>query len=250
MPLIASPETLSLDNAKLPFEEQIAFFKGKAGLHIPTQHFDDIATEEHEHAFVVANAQKADLLADFYHAVETAIADGQSIDWFRKQFDAIQAKHGWVHTGDASFRTRTIYDTNMTTSYARGRDAQLADPDLRAVRPYLEYNIGPAEHHRVIHQSWAGTTLRYDDPWIEAHRPVKAWGCHCWLRAVRNPTPGRDTAPKESTYEVTDRHGVPHTIPMGVDYGFHTDGWKPDLRDYPKPIAADLKAALKRGDDA
>lgn len=249
MALNASAETLSIDNARLPFAEQIAFFVGKKGLHLPSEHYDDIQAEEHERAFAVANAQKADLLADFYTAVEEFIVEGQSIQWFREQFDEIVKSHGWGHTGDAAFRTRTIYETNMLTSYAKGRDAQLADPDLRAARPFLEYNIGPAEHHRPLHVSWAGLTLHFDDPWIEAHRPVKAWGCHCWLRAVAEPTPGRSSAPKEHFYEHEDRWGETHRIPAGVDYGFHRSGdWQPDMRDYPAPIAADLKAALKGGD--
>ena len=92
MPLIASPETLSIDNAKLPFAEQIAFFRGKKGLKIPTEHFDDIETDEHQRAFVVAQAQKADMLTDFYNAVDEAITEGQSIDWFRSQFDDIVKK--------------------------------------------------------------------------------------------------------------------------------------------------------------
>ena len=246
MPLIASPETLSIDNAKLPFAEQIAFFRGKKGLKIPTEHFDDIETDEHQRAFVVAQAQKADMLTDFYNAVDEAITEGQSIDWFRSQFDDIVKKNGWVYNGSASFRTRTIYETNMLTSYARGRDAQLADPDLRAARPYLEYNLGAAEHHRPVHVSYAGITLPYDDPWIAVHRPVCAWGCHCWLRAVANPTPGKDKAPRESSYEYTDRWGEIHAIPVGVDYGFHHD-FKPDKRDYPTPIGKALDQAIKDG---
>ena len=245
MALNISPEALSIDNAKLPFAEQIIFFKGKAGLHLPTQHFDDIETEAHERAFVVAQATKADLLADFYEAVSSAIADGNGIEWFRSQFDEIAEKHGWVYNGSASFRTRTIYETNMLTSYARGRDAQLADPELRKDRPFLEYMLGAAENHRPLHMSWAGLTLLADDPWIEAHRPVKAWGCHCWLRAVAAPTMGRDKAPKEQTYDYADRHGELHHIPVGVDYGFHTTGdWQPDPKDYPGQIGHDLKAAL------
>jgi uncharacterized protein with gpF-like domain len=239
--------TASIDHAQLPFEEQIAFFRGKEGVNLPTDHFDDVESDIHERAFVIAGARKADLLTDFYNDVLAAITSGKSIDWFRDQFNAIAEKHGWVYKGSASFRTRTIYETNMLTSYARGRDAQLADPELRAARPYLEYNLGAAEHHRLLHASWAGLTLRYDDPWIEAHRPVKAWGCHCYLRAVAEPTPGRDVAPKESTYEYTDRHGDTHTIPAGVDYGFHKSGeWTPDYRNYPPAIAEALRADVEK----
>ena len=248
MALIATPDTLSIDNAKLPFAEQIAFFRSKAGLHIPTEHYDDISAAEHQRAFAVAQAMRADVLADLYAAVEEAIAEGQSIDWFRQQFDEIAATRKWQYKGAPGWRALTIYQTNMLTSYARGRDAQLADPDLRAERPWLEYNIGPAEHHREMHKSWAGMTLRYDDPWIEVHRPVKAYGCHCWLRAVRKPTPGRDVAPPDKLYEVVDRHGEVHTLPVGVDYGFHGGDYAPDPKNYPAPIGKALEQALAKKD--
>ncbi|SMF94312.1 Phage Mu protein F like protein [Methylomagnum ishizawai] len=247
MALNADAETLSIDNARLPFAEQIDFFRKKRGNYIPTEHFDDVEAEVHERAFVVANGKAADLLADFHGSVLAAMEDGQGIDWFRQEFDKIAAKHGWAYNGSASFRTRTIYETNMLTSYARGRDAQLADPDLRAARPYLKYNIGPAENHRPLHVSWNGLTLRHDDPWIETHRPVKAYGCHCYLSAVAEPTPGRDKAPKESTYTYTDREGRDHIIPAGVDYGFQKSGdgpWKPDYRAYPEGIGKALEQAI------
>lgn len=244
MALNASADALSIDNARLPFAEQIAFFRGKAALFLPSETFDDISAAEHERAFAVAGAMKADLLADFYVAVSSAIEDGESIDWFREQFDEIVKSHGWQHTGSAGFRTKTIYETNMLTSYARGRDAQLADPDLRAERPYVEYMLGVAEVHRPVHVSYAGLTLPYDDPWIQVHKPVCAWGCHCWLRAVEKPTPGRTKAPNEQYYEHVDRHGELHKIPVGVDYGFHKADWSPDFAAYPGQIGKDLKADL------
>jgi uncharacterized protein with gpF-like domain len=246
--LETGPETTSITNAKLPFAEQIAFFRGKEGVNVGTDYFDDVLPTFHERGWMVAGAQKAGLLSDLYDAMAEVIEEGQSIEWFRKRFEQLVETHGWVHRGKPGVRAATIYDTNMSTSYARGRDVQLADPDLRAARPYLEYNVGQAEHHRPLHLSWAGLTLRYDDPWWEAHRPVKAWRCHCWVRAVAAPTPGKDAAPAETYYEHTDRHGEVHTLPAGVDYGFEAGKpWEPDPAQYPKPIAKALQEELAKG---
>jgi uncharacterized protein with gpF-like domain len=246
MPLKLGPDTLSIDNAKLPFAEQIEFFKSKAGLQVGTDYFDDVEPSFHRRGFMVAGAQKAGLLSDLYDATLEVIEQGQSIDWFRKRFDSIVETHGWAHRGAPGIRAATIYDTNMATSYARGRDIQLADPELRAARPYLQYNIGQAENHRPLHVAWNGLTLRFDDPWWDAHRPVKAWRCHCWVRAVAEPTPGKDSAPPESFYEHIDRRGETHTLPAGVDYGFETGkGWQPEPKNYPPPIAKALEKELK-----
>ena len=63
---------------KLPFAEQIAFFRGKLGRLVPTAKWTDLWQQEHDVAFMVAGAAKADLLADLAEAVDKAIADGET----------------------------------------------------------------------------------------------------------------------------------------------------------------------------
>jgi hypothetical protein len=246
MALNVGPNDLSIDNARLPFEEQIAFFRDKEGLKIPTQHWDDIKHEAHDRAFMVAGAQKADLLTDFYTAVQKAIQDGKSLQWFQQQFDAIVDKHGWSYNGPRDWRSRVIYTTNLSTSYAAGRFKQLMDPDLLSVRPYWQYiHSDSVLHPRPLHVAWNGLTLRYDDAWWGTHYPPNGWGCRCRVRAVANPKPGRDSAPDDGTYEYTDRHGEIHQVPKGIDYGWgYAPGaskWGPDYEKYPAPIAKALK---------
>ncbi|MFM8332126.1 MAG: phage minor head protein [Candidatus Methylumidiphilus sp.] len=246
MPININPGDLSVDNAKLPFREQIDFFLGKEGLKLPTEYWDDIKGEEHDTAFVVAGAQKADLLSDFYDAVLEAIDEGQTLAWFQKEFDHIVARHGWEHNGAADWRARIIYQTNLSVSYAKGRDEQLADPDLRAALPFCTYHLGNSLHHRAEHAAWDGLTLPWDHPFWALHDPVKAWGCNCWKSAAAGPVEGKSTAPREQYYEHVDRWGEVHTLPKGVDYGWDRSGskWKPDLRKYPEPIAKSLKSDI------
>ena len=47
-----------------PFTEQVAFFRNKMGNRVPTQAWDDLTGAEHDRAFMVAGAVKADLLSD------------------------------------------------------------------------------------------------------------------------------------------------------------------------------------------
>ena len=123
--------------ARQQFQEQIDFFLRKANL--PSETWRDIQKAAHDRAFVVAGVLKADLLNDLRKAVDQAVK-GASIDEFRKQFDDIVAKRGWTGwTGEGSaagqaWRTRVIYQTNITTSYAAGRRAQAAGPALPCAR--------------------------------------------------------------------------------------------------------------------
>lgn len=172
-----------------PFSEQLDFFRQK--LNLPTEHWDDIMRESHDRAFVVAGAMKADLLADLNGAVGKAIAEGKSIGWFRKEFAAIVGKHGWQGwTGEGSpegfaWRTRVIYQTNLSTSYAAGRYRQLTDPELLSVRPYWRYkHADGVANPRLQHVAWNGLTLPHDHPFWQTHFPPNGWGCHCRVVAV------------------------------------------------------------------
>ena len=78
----------------LSFAEQIAFFRQKVNL--GTQRWDDILGAAHDRSFVVAGAAKADLLADLRAAVTKAIAQGTTLAEFRKDFEALVARHGWT----------------------------------------------------------------------------------------------------------------------------------------------------------
>lgn len=140
----------------------------------------------HDRAFVVAGALKADLLDDLQQSVTQAIEEGKSIQWFRQEFGAIVAQHGWTGwTGEdtpegVAWRTRVIYQTNLTTSYAAGRYAQLTDPELLKLRPYWKYvHSDTVQTPRPLHVSWGNkpVVLPPDDPWWKTHFPPNGWGC-------------------------------------------------------------------------
>lgn len=244
----------ALDRARLPFAEQIAFFRAKLGNLVPTQTWTDVWKAQHDRAFMVAGAQKADLLADFFWAVERAISEGQGIGEFRKSFDAIVDEHGWAYRGERNWRTRVIYQTNISTSYAAGRLAQLRDPDLRKLKPFWMYKHSDSVlHPRPLHVSWDGLTLPADDPWFKTHYPPNGWGCKCRVVAVSEREAKRKggrmgPAPDDGFNPLTQE-------PNGIDRGWGympgdtaLDPLKKQIKAkrsrLPKPIADDLEAAV------
>lgn len=171
---------------RLPFAEQVAFFRQKLGHLVPTATWRDLMRSAHDRAFMVAGAAKADLLADLAAAVDKAIADGESLDAFRARFGEIVRRHGWQGwTGSESqagrnWRTRVIYRTNMATSYAAGRLAQLQG------YPLWVYRHSGAEHPRLQHKAWDGLTLPADHPFWQTHYPPNGWGCGCRVVGARD----------------------------------------------------------------
>lgn len=224
---------------KAPFEEQVAFFRGKLGNLVPTQAWDDLWKAQHDRAFMVAGAMKADLLADLAGAVDKSIAEGKSIQWFRQEFDRIVARHGWAYRGEHDWRTRVIYQTNMSTSYAAGRLAQLRAGGF----PYWMYKHSDSvAHPRPLHVSWDGLTLPAGDPWWQTHYPPNGWGCKCRVVGIRDAAAARrlggrmaPAGPDDGVVHGTDR---PAGIDKGWDYmpGATSDlarGIQPSLLDDP-----------------
>jgi len=212
----------------LPFAEQIAFFRRKANVN--TQSWLDVWQQAHDHAFMVAGANRDDLVLDFRQAVDAAIANGETLEQFRKRFDSIVAKYGWDYNGGRNWRSRVIYETNLRTSYAAGRWQQLQSIKQRV--PYWEYVHSDAvQHPRPQHLAWNGLVLSADDPWWHSHFPPNGWGCQCTVRGRSKRDladmgkSGPDQAPPIDMQSVTVGQRSPGgardiETPAGVDPGF------------------------------
>jgi hypothetical protein len=211
-----------------PFAEQLDFFRQK--LNLPTEHWDDIKRAAHDRSFIVAGAMKADLLADLNTAVATVIAEGKSIGWFRDNFAAIVTKHGWhgwkgegTPAGEA-WRTKVIYQTNLSTSYAAGRYRQLTDPELLTLRPYWRYkHADGVANPRLQHVAWNGLTLPHDHVFWQTHFPPNGWGCHCRTVAVNAREYAKSeaaglTEPPDGWDDIDEKTGAPVGIAKGFDY--------------------------------
>lgn len=246
---------MAVSATSLPFNEQNEFFRRK--LNMPTNAWTDVYNREHDFAFVVAGANRDDLVADFRSAVEKAIADGTTLESFRKDFDRIVAKHGWSYNGGRNWRSRVIYETNMRSSYMAGRYEQLMA--VREERPYWQYLHSDAvKHPRPLHESWNGLILRWDDPWWDTHFPINAWGCQCGVRALseqdlaRMGKTGPDQAPPALMETRTIGQRSPDgprvvEVPAGIDPGFEYTPGKSRLESQvplPRPTEGDIPSSV------
>jgi SPP1 gp7 family putative phage head morphogenesis protein len=210
-----------------PFDEQVAFFRGKLGTLVPTATWRDLWRAEHDRGFMVAGAATADLLADLAAAVDKAIADGETLEAFRTRFREIVTRHGWhgwtgegTKAGEA-WRTRIIYQTNLSTSYAAGRYAQLQQGEY----PYWMYvHSDSVLRPRPQHVAWDGLVLPADHKFWRTHFPPNGYGCRCRTIGVRSPAQAKrlggnpDKALPRNWDTVDPRTGTPVGIDAGWDY--------------------------------
>ena len=137
-----------------------------------------------------------------------------------------------VQLGSLS-RLRTILDTNLRMSYARGRWERIQRRAER--RPWLRYVATLDDRTRPAHRAWHGTVLRHDDPWWRTHNPPNGWHCRCtvvqlsdrdlerrgWSPSERPPSPTRPWLNK--------RTGEVIQVPRGIDPGFQHNAGRVDL---------------------
>jgi hypothetical protein len=217
---------VTVEYGNLPFEEAERFFRRK--INIPTRRWDDLKRGEHARGFMVAGAQRDDLLCDFHAAIAKGIEQGTTLETFRADFDTIVGNHGWSYNGSRGWRTRVIYDTNLRTAYMAGRYQQMTDPDVLAYRPYWRYRHGDSRRPRVQHLAWNGMVLAADDPWWSTHYPPNGWGCKCSVEPLSRRDLGRmgKEGPDQAPPVVIDpKTGAPVGIDKGWDYNVGEAAW-------------------------
>lgn len=204
----------------LSFQEQIAFFEAK----YPSANYTEVRGAAHEQSFVSAGAHRADLVADLYAVVRQAIRDGLTLEEFRQNYYAVLDNYGWEPAGGRAWRAQVIYRTNLRTSYAAGRYAQLQA--VKATRPYWGYHHSDAvEHPREQHLAWDGLIIHADNPWWQTHYPPSGFGCECGVTAysldevLAMGKPGPDEPPAERMRSIVF-HGQTVQVPDGIDPGW------------------------------
>lgn len=202
-----------------PFPEQIAAFRLRLGNLVPTETWDQLWQDAHDRAFTVAGATQADLLADLALAVDRAISQGTGLEAFRAEFREIVARRGWTGwTGEGTasgmaWRTRVIYRTNMRTSYAAGRMAQLREAGFR----YWIYRHGGSMEPRQAHLAIDGLILPSDHPFWDTWAPPNGWGCSCYIVGAHTL---RSAQRRGGKPDVQLPEGWDDPAPEGIDPGW------------------------------
>lgn len=222
----------------LPPKDAIAFFEQK-GFKIGFS-WEDVWQEEHQAAFTVAKVAQLDILRDIRGGIDAALKDGTTFETFRQNLKPLLMEKGWwgkaemidPTTGEPKLvqlgstrRLRTIFDTNLRTAHSEGQWARIQ----RAKKsfPYLRYNANNSEHPRLEHSAWDDLVLPADDPFWQAHFPVKAWGCKCNVTQMNGKMLEQrglkvSESPKVQQYQyVNKRTGEIQKIPRGVDPSFN-----------------------------
>ncbi|WP_020403758.1 phage minor head protein [Gracilimonas tropica] len=157
----------------------------------------DTWQEANTRAFTVAKAVNQNVLEAIRGEVDNALANGTTFRDFQRNLQPKLEEMGWwgrkeivdPETGEVTevqlgspHRLKTIYRTNLSTSYSAGRyRSQIAAANRR---PWWIYRTAGDQRVREEHDKLAGTVVRYDDPFWITHYPPNDWGCRCGVDSM------------------------------------------------------------------
>ncbi|MDH4869823.1 phage minor head protein [Pseudomonas sp. BN515] len=175
-------------------EAAIEYLKGKG--YTITWNWQEMLDKAHEQAFTVAKAMRLDVLSDIREALETALQDGKTLQQFITDLQPVLEAQGWWgkqvlvdSQGDAELvqlgsprRLKTIYQTNLQSSYMAGRKAAMED--TAETHPYWQYIAVMDGMTRPSHAMLNGKVYRHDDPIWSAIFPPNGFNCRCRVTAL------------------------------------------------------------------
>jgi SPP1 gp7 family putative phage head morphogenesis protein len=196
-------------------------------------------------AFAVAGVMRLDILQILRDGIDQAIAQGESIESFRKTVRSQLLAKGWwgnievtdPDTGELRTtkfndrRLQLIYDVNLRQSYAAGRWSRIER--LKQRFPFVMYRTMRDERVRKSHQEWDGLALPVESDFWRTHYPPNGWNCRCTafgideagiakLQRAGLPVKRKEPAVQWRVWHNPTREGdvafVP--VPRGIDPGF------------------------------
>ena len=193
-----------VDYKRVPFDRALQFLSDRVVL--PSETWQEQMGDAQNWAFTIAGITKASLLQEIQARTTQAIADGDSFEDFRADFERIMVKSGMSPL--APWRMRLIMLQNMRHSYNAGRYREQTDPETMRRRPWAIYRhdhpITPRPHHLALH----GFTARISDPIWQRIYPVNGFNCRCAVRTIDQEEFDRD-GHSASPPLVKDAAGMP-----------------------------------------
>lgn len=223
---------------KSPPTDNIAYFMAKTKeLHFD---YDEIMHEAHHKTFTIAKITQIDLLYDIKESLQKALAKGQSFNAWKKDITPTLQKAGWlgktqvinpttketkeIYVG--SKRLKTIYYTNIRTSYNQARAREQYNLPHST---YLRYVAIDDNRVRQSHKSLHGLILHRDHAFWKTCYPPNAWNCRCRVQSyskaqiekrgwkiASNPPPF--TPHKDWSYDTRNLESSTNTLQKALDY--------------------------------
>lgn len=241
-----------------PFKEQLEYFRQK-GYAISPNSWKDLWKTAHARAFTVARVTQADVLVDIRKAADKAMAEGLSLEQFKKNLIPTLTEKGWfapkgekavVTLPDGTkqkrltgWRIETIYRQNISTAYQTGRFKQMLETADR--RPFWQYMTVSDPRVREAHRPLHAVVYAAVNAFWAAFYPPNGFNCRCYVKSLSESQVENRGLQVDS--EVTPE--MMKSADDGWDYNpakAGVDAYKPVMTDYPEMVRSYLEKELTR----
>lgn len=218
-------------------KEALVLFNGKNLL--TSESYLDVKAYQHAVSFTVAKMMDEDMLADTRKLIQSAMETGTDFHEFKKQLLPQLMAKGWLGL-DASIdkntdldawlkqdkfisnRLRTIFHTNLQTSYAAGQWQRIQE--TKTFLPYLQYMPSLATHKRLEHKTYYNLVRPADDPIWKLIFPPNGYHCQCWAKQLTRRQAEKAVISPETPLNMVDytnpKTGETYKVPEGIEPSF------------------------------
>ncbi|MDG6895048.1 phage minor head protein [Volucribacter amazonae] len=260
-------------------EQAIAYLRNKKAI---LDQVDDVAllTSARGKAARIANLSSLEMTKDIYQSLIDAQQAGKPFHQWQQELLAEMKHKGWLHninkkaviadpkTGEifgTPRRLRTIYQTNTQAAYSAQRYQQQRDNAIN--RPYWQYTAVGDKRTRPSHNQMNGLVYRYDDPFWQTFYPPNGFNCRCTVIALAQRDIERQQIEVKSSegqlivqsprqlkngVEYTTGYKLPNGTIIQADRGFDYNvgrvSYRPNLDNYPTPLAYQFTKREMAGD--
>ena len=168
--------------AARPLADAIKAFLGKEP--VTREVFDEMEKAAQRRAFTVAKAANEAMVRVVKQELIRQIAVGADLSEFGKHAAARFESAGWTPANPS--HVETVFRTNVIGAYGAGRARQQLQPEVLAVRPFLEWlgvGDGPPRQ-RPTHAAMHGVVLRASDEFWRRAYPPAGYNCRCRVRSL------------------------------------------------------------------
>jgi SPP1 gp7 family putative phage head morphogenesis protein len=166
------------------FEEAIEFLRRR--LDLTSSEWRAIWAEAGGIAREATDQVGAAVARDLLKAVADVLAEGGTLEDFRKRYAAVLQEAGWSAEGKPGWHSRLVYRLHIGNAYAAGRYEQAER--MQAARPerqlYFRYVTIGDHRVRPQHRAWHGIILPIGHPFWKTHYPPNGFNCRCHVQVV------------------------------------------------------------------
>lgn len=179
----------------MPFDEAVVFFAEKEIL--TPEEFDALADRFRKGGFTARALASQALRERAHRAIQRGLEEGLTLTQITEQIRADELALGMSPASHDALDT--ITRNAVATSYGHGKWQAYQDPDVQALRPYLEYVTAGDGRVREAHKALDGAVFEAGSDVAAYYAPPLGHRCRCGLvsratvdadRIIRDRIPG------------------------------------------------------------